>query len=504
MQRMVLTAVLLFGLLGWGVGRDISLPEGAYGLGLSWAPDGRGIAVVYRIPEGTFAGWLDLPDGSLRWRLGDLGIYSWVNPVVVSPSGEKLAVGGRSQILLISASHGSGLSRLELGDRYQSLAISFLPEGKVAALVAETSGVVGGLSLAIWDPVGGVERRPLGLRFTPASRPMAAFSADGRYLAFAAGTEEEPGGEAWLVHLLDLRSETLRSWDLRELVAPELREGMEALNYQIASVALHPAGTEIAVGLFSTPPGRPLLLRLDVETGELIHQLFPGQWQSYMVAELVYSPDGEFLAFSGSSPMYPIFFRTLGLVNLAQHDPTITLLCQTDPDRERLDECPHLGPRFSPDGSRLASLWQGTVRLWELCPEVELPAAGWTFYYASGGAYIPTGPEEWQVQLEASGELLIARQVMDEVEEFGPFQLSPDESARLWALIQDANLSSKASSTRLGIPDEARSTFRLVGPTCVHEVSLWEGDVREDPALAALLLELASLIRRYTGEDVNL
>ena len=64
MQRMVLTAVLLFGLLGWGVGRDISLPEGAYGLGLSWAPDGRGIAVVYRIPEGTFAGWLDLPDGS--------------------------------------------------------------------------------------------------------------------------------------------------------------------------------------------------------------------------------------------------------------------------------------------------------------------------------------------------------------------------------------------------------------------------------------------------------
>jgi hypothetical protein len=91
--------------------------------------------------------------------------------------------------------------------------------------------------------------------------------------------------------------------------------------------------------------------------------------------------------------------------------------------------------------------------------------------------------------------------VRDEVEDFGPFQLPPEENEGLWALIRTLALPCRSSSLRPGIPDEALMSFVLTGPDRTYTVKLWGGDARGDPAISALLKELSALIERYTGEE---
>jgi WD40 repeat protein len=502
MYRILVSLVALACLVP-GSAREFSLPQGATAMGLAWSPDGSGIAVLYRTQEGTTLELLDLPAGTARWRVPDLRLPSRIQPLAFSPAGERLAVGERPGIVVLSASEGAVVTRLELEEFLSPVAISFRPDGALVAVVEELRGPVGELHLVVWGPAGEeAERLPLGKRSTPTPRPMADFSPDGRYLAYAAGTAGEPGGEAWLVHLLDLASGELRSWDLRELVSPELREEVGKDRFNIASVAVHPEAREIAVGLYSSSPGNPLLLRLEVAAGALAERYFPAERAQYMVHSLAYGPGGDLLVFSGKAAT-ALGFQTLGLLNLAAESPPPVILCRREPRDP--EPCAFHSPAFSPDGRILALLWRDTVRLWDLCPgEVSLPDPGWSFSYSSGGAYIPTGEGEWQVRFDGVGNLWLAHQVGEAVESFGPFRLSPEENAGLWALIEGADLFGKASSTRLGIPDEARSTFRLVGPTCVHEITLWEGDVWEDPALVAILARLAALIEAYTGEEPRL
>ena len=496
-------AFLIFGLLGlsflaWGSYQELPLPEGSGGIGLAWAPDGTGLVVLYYAQREDVAEWFEVPGGESRWKASGLEISRWTHPLAFSPDGKELVIGERQQVRILVASDGATLRAVELEERFHPLALAFRPDGTLAIAVEEVRGLPGSLYLELRDRTGALmERRPLGKRFTPAPRPMTAFSPDGRWLAYAAGTDDEPGGEAWLVRLLDLESGSIRSWDLREIV-PDFP--WTELRVQIAGVAVRPDGQEVAVGLYSADAGQPIVLRLDTETGELIGQLFSVEWEQYMVEELSYSSDGRFLAFSGYSPMFAILFYTLAIVNLVQEDPELTLLCQSR-DPQDLRECPSRSPCFSPDGQTLASMWRDKIQLWDLCPNVsQLPAPEWAFIFSSGGAYHPEGLGEWRVQVDGFGNFEVVHQVEDEVESFGPFQLEAEENQQLWELIQAADIPNRESSTRPGVPDEVQYTFTLKSATCVYQVTLWIGDAQEDEVLMALVDELAMLIEKYTGQ----
>jgi len=496
MRATVLIVSVMLGFLAWGVARDIPLPEGASGLELAWAPDGSGIVVLYQGADGGTVAWLEVGSGETRWQVAGYWLPPRSYPIAFTSSGDKVAIGAWDRALIISAPDGEVLATAELEERFHPLALAFHLGGTLAMVTEEVRGFPGNLYLETRGPAGErLERVPLGKRNTPVLRPMAAFSADGRYLAFAAGTEEEPGGEVWSVHLLELETGMTRTWDLRELLP---RLPWEGLQVQLASLALRPDGGEIAVGLFSGGPDNPLVLRLDTQSGQISEELFPSPGRGFLAETLDYSPDAGRLAFSVRSLLEPIGPITLTVATLMPGGSRLETLCQV----RFFKECPAFHPRFSPDGRTLASLGWEAVRLWELCPEsLELPASGWSFSFSSGGAYIPTGPGEWRVQLDASGELLIARQVRDEVKDFGPFQLPPEENEGLWALIRTLDLPCRSSSLRPGIPDEALMSFVLTGPDRTYTVKLWGGDARGDPAVSTFLKELSALIERHTGEE---
>jgi hypothetical protein len=496
MWRMMTIISAMLGLFAWGVARDIPLPSGTKALGLAWSPDGSGIVLLYRGSEGGGVAWVEVESGEVRWQVTGFWLSPRSYPIAFAPDGDKVAVGALDRVLVISASDGEVLATVELGEHFHPLALAFLPNGALAVVVEEVRGFPGSLYLDTRGSTGElIERVPLGERNTPAPRPMADFSPDGRLLAFAAGTDAEPGGEVWLVHLLDLKTGETRTWDLREL-RPELP--WEGLRTQIASLALRPDGGEIAVGLYSGGSDTPLVLRLDTEFDRISEELFPSPGRSFLAETLDYSPEGSRLAFSVRSLLEPIGPVTLAVARLMPEGSQLETLCQVRFFRE----CPAFHPLFSPDGGTLASLGWEAVRLWDLCPEaLELPAPGWTFSFSSGGAYHPKGYGEWHVRLDVKGRFDVTYQVGDTVEPYGPFQLEPEGAEELWTLIQTAGIPERESSTRPGIPDEPRYTFALEGPTCVFRVELWAGEVEEDAALTALIERISALIRVYTGEE---
>lgn len=494
MRKMfVLTLLVGLGFLAWGAPQEIPLPGGATALDFAWAPDGSGVVVLYSGGEGTAAEWLELPDGRSRWRATGLDLSLQSHPLAFSPDGEELAVGEWHRVRFLAASNGATLRTIELEERFRPLSLVCRPDGSLAVVLLEMKGY-GDLYLEIWNRAGRLEERiELGKRAS--QRPKADFSSDGRLLAYAAGTEEEPGGEAWLLHLFDLESGSVRTLDLREIV-PELP--WEEQGVQIAGLAIRPDGRELAVGLYSADAGRPLVLRLGTETGGLIGRLFPVEWERYMVEELSYTTDGSFLTFSGYSARPSVLFSTLAIVDLLQEEPEVTLLCQSEPQDVR--ECPSRSPHFSPDGRTLVGLWQDAVCLWDLCLDFsQLPAPEWTFFFSSGGAYHPSGHGEWRVRLAPSGELTLTHKRGEEAEDFGPFRLDPAENESVWALIQALDIPCRASSLRLGIPDEALISFSLKGTDQEFRLELWEGDAWDDPQAAALLGELSRLIEAWTG-----
>ncbi len=478
----------------WGGPVRLPLPEGTVLLGGMWAQDGDGIVALFREKGEGVAELFSLPAGESLWRAGGLDLPPKTAAWALSPDGGSLAVGCQRGIKILSVSDGTVSATVELEERFHPLSMAFFLDHLVVAL-EEVRGFPGRFHLGVWDAEGVfVGRRELGPRAAPARFPKAAFSPDGRFFAFAAGTEEEPEGEAWTVHVFDLALDTVRSFDLRELL-PDLP--WDTSGVQVAGIAVEPDGDGIAVGLYSADPGVELVLRLNAVTGELIGAFYPSQGKSYVVDALAYSPDGAFLAFAAYSPLRTAAPSALVVADLTEEEPALTVLCRGDFP----GECPFQGATFSPDGRRLASIWRNTVYLWDLCPEaLELPAPGWTFSFSSGGAYHPKGFGEWHVRLDAEGRFDVSHQVRDTVEPYGPFQLEPEEAAELWALIQAAGIPSK-SSTRPGIPDEPLEIFLLDGPTCAFRVELWAGEVEEDAALTALIEKLAALIREYTGEE---
>ena len=493
--------ILLVGLLASaffvsGGAKELSLPEGASAVGLAWSPDGTGVVVPYLMGREGLVECFMMPGGKSRWHTEGLGFSLHPFSPVFSPVEEALAVRGLNAVWLLSSADGTILQTIEFEERFHPLAIAFCLDGSLAVVVEEVRGFPGSLYLELWNRTGNLQdRRLLGKRHTPARQAKAAFSADGRWLAFAAGSETEPDGEDWGLYLLDLESGSCQSWDLRELL-PGLP--WEEQGVAIAGLAVRPDGEEIAVGLHSVAPGNPLVLRLDAK-GRLLGTYFTSESRSCMARYMAYSPDCGLLAFSVYSPIH-IKSAALAILNLYGDESRLITLCRADLPRD----CPYLYvlPVFSPDGQALATLERDRVRFWELCPgALKLPASDWSFSFSSGGAYIPTGRGEWSVRLDAEGRLDIAHLMGETIQPYGPFQLSTQEAMELWTLIQEAEIPKKQSSTRPGIPDEARQLFVLEGPTCRFRVELWQGEAREDEDLMVLIEKLAALIEHYTGEE---
>lgn len=486
-----------------GAYTTLPLPLGAQGLELAWAPAGDAVAVVYLDGSAAFdLRLLSVPEGETIWhvKLGEMPVGDPIPKIVrlaFSPDGALLAVGLPRVVKIFRADTGIPVEELFVGADAVPVALGFVRPGGLLAVLARAerwpipplaAEMRSTISFQIWNLDWELSEEPVVIGERPISLlhgRLDAFSRDGRIFA---SLNLHPDEGTWLLGFMSESGES-QVMRLAELLG---KSGAPT------ALALSPGGRDTALGFVSgDPAGEARIVTLDLVTGEGLAVSAPCEGMPGRVTGLDFDPKGKILACAVEGEDR----ACLGLLDLGSGEEEI--LCRRDP--ESPEPCAFNNPAFSPDGRRLASLWWNAVWVWELCPEgSELPTPGWTFSYSSGGAYVPTGPGDWRVQLDAAGTLWIAHQTRDETETFGPFQLSPEENAKLWILIRAADLSIKASSTRPGIPDEARSTFRLVGPTCVQEVSLWEGDVRTDPALARLTEELASLIGKYTDEAPRL
>ncbi len=103
------------------------------------------------------------------------------------------------------------------------------------------------------------------------------------------------------------------------------------------------------------------------------------------------------------------------------------------------------------------------------------------------------------MRLEEEGHLSATRRRMGEVIQFGPFLLKREENARVWGLIERVHISSLASSTSMGRPDEVMYTFTLQTDSSSHTAELWQGDVQTLPQVREVVVELKGLIEKHTG-----
>ncbi len=481
--------------------KSLPWPEERTVHGLAWTRDEEGVLVFYGRGHGAVLERWSLPDWEASWEIETLDRpFGTMNALVLSPDGELVLVLERGFLEAFSVSSGERMFSLDLrGEvRRDLLAACVRPDGNLWVLIREWTGIPPELYLEERDQGGKLlHREPLGTGDIVPPRPTAVFSPDGGHLLYAAGTADLPAGVAWTVRFRDLTSGEERSFDLRELLPGP---GWEKERLSISSLALGPDAVEIAVGLFSADEGKPVLLRID-EMGKLIEAPLHAVGNDTGVEALAYSPDGNRIAVSVADYSSRGGPGKLSILELGPTGSVAKELCAS-PDPT---ECPKSFPTFSPDGRTLASVsWKG-LALWDLCPEIpQLPASGWTFSFASGGAHHPAGHGEWRVRLEPPGRVVVEHQVMDDVATYGPFDLGPEEAEALWGLIQMSGIPCPSSSTRAGIPDEPLLVFSLEGPDRNWRVELWRGDVEENEALMALVDALAALIETYTGKEPRL
>jgi hypothetical protein len=126
------------------------------------------------------------------------------------------------------------------------------------------------------------------------------------------------------------------------------------------------------------------------------------------------------------------------------------------------------------------------------------------FAFSSGGAYHFHGSGEWKVRADDGGHLTVEHDVFGVVTNFGPFQLSEDESAALWDLIMEAAFEKRPSSAGPGVPDETMLGFALAAQETLHSVQLWASDAFKDVTIIKLLNKMGELIEKYTGKRPTL
>jgi len=330
------------------------------GLGLAWAPDGDGLALVYLNENAVFRVRLVEPTGyTTIWEvpLGELPVGStipWISRLSFSPDGKLLAVGMPGEVRVLSSESGATVKELSVGIDVVPVGLCFLYGGLLAVVAhAEhwpipplAEGARATISFQVWDMDWRISEEPvvIGERPIPSlTCPLDAFSRKAQVFA---SLNLHPEEGTWLLGFL-----------------PEFGEGYVRRLAELlgdaatpTALALSPDGGEAAVGFSAAGPGPiPLIERVDLVSWEVAGAHLLSEAADSQVASLAYSPDGKLLAFS-----YLAGDRTqLGLIDLEGGEEII--LC-----RNEVPGCPARHLAFSPVGDRLATLGEEGIVLWQL------------------------------------------------------------------------------------------------------------------------------------------
>lgn len=259
---------------------------------------------------------------------------SIMNPVAFSPDGEELALISQGHLLRYSA--GGELIEAfpirddpRIADEDILLTARYVPDGGLAVLVDHGSEVFVARYDREGNPAG--ELIPVGeIDWVYWSQP---FSADGRFLGYVK--------DFHIAGFLDLVSGEAREWDLREKLGVDASKDWRR---SIWGMAVHPQGTEIALGLHAREPELPCVMRLDTKNGEVIEEFLPSEREYDFICSLAYSRDGTLLA-AQACPSPP-FEGTLFVYKVATGE--LEMIC----DSEKNEYCRGL-VAFSPEGDRL-------------------------------------------------------------------------------------------------------------------------------------------------------
>jgi WD40 repeat protein len=272
-------------------------------------------------------------------RIGD------IEQGALAPDGKIAAVCGEHGLAMIDVASGNVVSKLPV--RIANC-VAFAPDGNTLA----TAGMSGSM---LWDaatltPITKLETmdpHPDGL-----PRAALSYSADGSLLAWIHG----------------------RKVGLRKLRVGNAAHRFLDIKNHVRAVALSPDGK-----LLATSTDDKAVQFRDVASGKLVHQLVG---HAVIVRRIVFSPDGALLATSSNEPgsWLPHELHALRLWNAATGREVAKLGRHT---------WGLVAGRFSPDGSRLYSGGNMSVRVWDVMVRKEIVQGVGHQSYVSGIMFSP-------------------------------------------------------------------------------------------------------------------
>lgn len=139
-----------------------------------------------------------------------------------------------------------------------------------------------------------------------------------------------------------------------------------------------------------------------------------------------------------------------------------------------------------------------------LAPDTPLTPAGNSFIYETAGNFQPDGLGVWRLEVTDAGMFSMRYSVREFIEPFAPQPLPAAAREELWQRILACNFPARRSSTRAGQPDEQLINFNLFYTGRNYYCKVWAAEVRQDPALTALLDTLTGLVKSRSNRPVKL
>ncbi|MCZ7583065.1 MAG: WD40 repeat domain-containing protein [Deltaproteobacteria bacterium] len=202
-------------------------------MSVAWSPDGAEIATGSYFPDVLV--W-DPMTGDLKRRLE--GHDKWLEQVVYSPDGRYLASGDWGETFILwDAKTGDEIRRFAIKDALEIIGLSFHPTKPMLAAGSFLNGVAAVVSIDTGEIVK--EVRP--------NNPMfAAYSPDGRYIAFAGD------GEGARINVFDAESlESVAKFQGHE-------KCVVALSFTDDGSKMLSCADDGTVRLWDFPSGKPL------------------------------------------------------------------------------------------------------------------------------------------------------------------------------------------------------------------------------------------------------